>query len=170
MKSILFFLIVFCSFSAYSQKDKKQKYDNGGYSMDGSNDEIQTPKKTNKIIVTNSLKSEENYLHVGKILVQNGYGLKTSNKDFGLFETAPRQMNRKKGWTGIFNIVVADSLITVSGQFCVPISMSFGSGVRSEPSYSEIKYMGKGLFDNSGFYEMLDLAKKFGNNIKYEIQ
>ncbi|MHC1705761.1 MAG: hypothetical protein AB9846_17805 [Tenuifilaceae bacterium] len=127
------------------------------------------PKKANKILIDNSMTFEENYFHVGKILVQNGYGLKTSNKDFGLFETSPKQMKRRQGWTGIFNIVVADSLITVTGQFTAGVSIELGSGVRSEASYYEIKYMGKGLYDNTAFYEMMDLAKKFGPKIKYVI-
>ena len=124
------------------------------------------PKKANKIIIVNSMTLEENYIYVGKILVQNGYGLKTSNKDFGLFETAPKMLNRRQGWTGIFNVVVADSLITLTGQFTAGQSMNYGSGVRSEASYYEIKYMGKGLYDNSAFFEMMDLAMKLGNKIK----
>lgn len=125
------------------------------------------PKKANKIIIVNSKTAEENYIYAGKVLVQNGYGLKTSNKEFGQFETTPKKMNRNKVWTGIFNVSVTDSLITITGQFTNGISFGLGMGARSEASYYEIKYMGKGLFDNSAFYEMIDLALKFGDNIKY---
>lgn len=124
------------------------------------------PKNANKILIVNKMSFTENYAFVGRILVQCGYGLKTANKDFGLFETAPKAMNRKQGWTAIFDIVVADSLITITGQFTSGVSISYGSGVRSEASFYEIKYMGKGLFDNSAFFEMMDVGMKFGDNIQ----
>ena len=139
-----------------------------GYCQTVKHDLNGIPKKANKISILNSMTAEENYIQAGKILVQNGYGLKTSNKEFGQFETAPKAMKRTKSWTAIFNVVVADSLITVTGQYTNGVSLSFGSGVTSEASYYEIKNMGKsGLYDNSAFYEMIDLALKFGANIKY---
>jgi len=142
-----------------------------GYCQAVKHDLNGIPKKANKISILNSKTAEENYIQAGKILVQNGYGLKTSNKEFGQFETAPKQMKRSKAWTGIFNVVVTDSIITVTGQYTSGISMGFGSGVRSEASYSEIKNLGKsGLYDNSAFYEMIDLALKFGDNLKYIAQ
>jgi hypothetical protein len=152
MKKITIIILIIFNFSGYGQVVK--------HDMDG------VPKKANKINVVNSMTFDENYIHVGKILVQNGYGLKTTNKDFGLFETAPKMMTRKQGWTVIFNVVVADSLITVTGQVTAGVSVEYSSGVISEASYNEIKYMGKGLYDNSAFFEMMDLAMKFGNRIK----
>lgn len=156
MKTLTIFTLIVLNLSGYCQNVK--------HDMDA------VPKKANKIIIVNSMTAEENYIHAGKILVQNGYSLKTTNKDFGLFETAPKMMHRKQGWTGIFNIVVANGLITVTGQVTSGVSVGYSAGVRSEASYYEIKYLGKGLYDNSAFFEMMDLAMKFGNNFKYEIQ
>ena len=156
MKTLTIFTLILLSFSGYCQKVKY--------------DLKEVPKQTNKIIIANSKTFEENYIYVGRILVQNGYGIKSSNKEFGQFETAPKEMNRRRGCTAFFNIVIADSLIKVSGQYCVPISIGFGSGVSSEPTYSEIRYLGKGFYDPSFFYEMIDIAMKFGNSLKYEIQ
>jgi len=141
-----------------------------GYCQAVKHDLNGIPKKANKISILNSKTAEENYIQAGKILVQNGYGLKTSNKEFGLFETAPKAMKRKQSWTGMFNVVVTDSLITVTGQCTTGISLGFGSGVTTEPTYYEIKNMGKGLYDNSAFFEMIDLALKFGDNLKYIAQ
>jgi len=139
-----------------------------GYCQAVKHDLNGIPKKANKISILNSKTAEENYIQAGKILVQNGYGLKTSNKEFGQFETTPKPMKRSKVWTAMFNIVVADSLIIVTGQFNTGISIGFGSGVRNEASYNEIKNMGRsGIYDNSAFYEMIDLALKFGDNLKY---
>ena len=161
---------MFAVLSLYAQKEgKRERAQDDVYATGEANNtknSINPPKKTNKINIINSKTIEENYIYVGRILVQNGYGLKTSNKDFGLFETSPKPLNRKKAWTGIFNIVVADSLISVSGQVNSGVSLSFGAAT-SEASYSEINFMGKGLYDNSAFYEMNDLALKFGDNIKY---
>lgn len=152
MKKLTIIFLLALSLPGYSQKVK--------HNLEG------VPKKANKIIIVNSKAAEENYSYVGKILVQNGYGLKISNKEFGQFETTPKQMDRNKAWTGIFNIVVADSLISLTGQVSAGVSLTIGSAT-SEASYYEINFMGKGLYDNSAFYEMIDLAMKFGDNIKY---
>ena len=50
-----------------------------GFSQAVKHDLNGIPKKANKISILNSKTAEENYIQAGKILVQNGYGLKTSN-------------------------------------------------------------------------------------------
>lgn len=156
MKKLTFILFFVITISGYCQKEKY--------------DLSEIPNKANKIIITNSSTAEENYMFVGKILVQNGYGLKIANKDFGQFETEPRPMNRKQGWKAIFNIAIADSSISVTGLFTQGISVSFSANVKNEAAYYKIQKLAKGIFDNTGIYEMTDFALKFGTDIKYVIQ
>lgn len=156
MKILIIFALIALNFTGYCQN---VKHDMAGI-----------PKKTNKIIINNSLTAEENYIHVGKTLVKNGYGLKTSNKDFGIFETEPKNMKRAGNVLCIFNVSISDSNIVLTGKYYEGISSGMGY-TRIEAKYEVIKYWGRGVpYVNNYFYEMMDIAHKLGDNFKYVIE
>jgi len=169
MKSIVLFLIVICSFSAFAQKDKKQKYDNEGYVIDEKEGiDLQAPKKTWKIIVHNNLSADANFTLVGRTLIDNNYTIQIKDKEFYSIQTAPTDVSKKLPGSHFLIFSIKDSTIAVTGKFILNMSIGFGYGVKSEPQYQKIVNSGmKGSILKESFLKMYSFAKLLGNNLTY---
>lgn len=76
------------------------------------------PKNTTKIIVKNRLSKDENFQMVGVALINNGYRIKTKDKDFYTIETEFSQTKRPD-WRVSFMFIISDSAITITGRLFV---------------------------------------------------
>lgn len=129
----------------------------------------QAPKKTTKIFVKDTLTREQNYVLVMQRLIEEGYEIEKTEREFGLITTAISDI---RGINGVYYLYFAakDKEITVRGKLKVNVSLDFGAA-STTPEFSQIENTGmKGSADRICFEVMHNFARSLGTNLLYEIK
>ena len=77
----------------------------------------QAPKKATTATVKTELSQNESFLSIGKTLLQNGYEIEYTQKDFGYVKTA---VVPDKRWSSIqcsFELTASEGKIVITGKF-----------------------------------------------------
>jgi hypothetical protein len=102
----------------------------------------QIPKKANTIIITINGTSEEYFNKISSILLENGYGIQSSDKTIASITTSEKPF--KNGAIKLV-LLLKDQKVLLRGQFSVDLSLGAGN---SSADWMEIQYLG---MNNSPF-------------------
>ena len=161
MKSILTLMFILVSMSLTAQDDVY-----GPTEKKGTN---QVPKKAWKILVKNNLTADENFTLVGRTLADNDYTIEVKDKEFYTIKTTPRDLAKISG-RYFLSFSIRDKVISVTGQAILDMSISFGSGVKSEAAFGKIQNRGMlGSFDKIAFTRMQEFALLLGKEVEYVV-
>jgi hypothetical protein len=126
------------------------------------------PKKANTIIVTNTLTKEQLYNSISNALFEVGYGILNGDKELGQITTTEKSFK-----TGVvkLNILIKDQKVLIRGDFKMSISINYGSGVTSNPSWSMIENKGmKGSAYQDSWNEMIKITDQIPGTKEYLIK
>jgi hypothetical protein len=118
----------------------------------------QIPKGVNKIEVMTWGNQDWSFNKAIAKLTDAGYEIEKAEREFGIIKTAPKQV---KGLNANYYLylTVRDSIINVSGQFVVNVSIGVGYGVSRTPNWTQIENRGmKGSPIKQSFEHMNDFA------------
>lgn len=123
------------------------------------------PFKTNKIIISNSLTADENFMTIGRALISQGYGIYSKDKDFMVMESDFIKLN---GASYVYlKFIIKDSTIELTGK----LVMSMYSAPSSHSVSGEL-VTNKGMRKSPlllSFEKMLDFALLLPRkSMKYE--
>jgi len=148
MKNLILFIFLLLNLSTHSEPKE-------------------VPKKTYKIIVKNNLSAYDNFLMVGRALVDNDYTIESKDKDFYTIKTAKRELYNSRTGSYFLNFAIKAHSISVSGECFADLTINFG-GIRSENSSFRICYKGmNGSLEKDAFREMAEFAKKLGTEFDF---
>ena len=167
MKNLLLIILLVLNLAAFSQGGLFQhKSKNINYSEEKIN-ETEYPRKAYKIIVKNNLSADENYVLVGKTLLDNDWVIESKDKDFHTIKTAIREMYKSRTGSYFLNFTIKDKAIAIMGQCYVDLTMRIGFVESTNASY-KISYKGMdGNLNKNAFLKMADFAKKLGTEFEF---
>ena len=153
MKKILISLFVLIiSFTTYSQN------------------EVEIPKGTNKIILKTGLNESDNIKLILKVLKENDFEISKLDTTTYQIQTTERNLKNGKLPTTIYklNFNINKETISITGRFSIQISIRIGN-VIDNSEYSEITNRGmSGSPFKECFKEMNELCLKIVNQDKIE--
>jgi hypothetical protein len=74
------------------------------------------PEGATRIILTNTLSKEQNFKLIVTKLIDDGWQIASKDLEYGTIETKPKQLGQKSRIEMIYNFVVKDYQITLSGK------------------------------------------------------
>jgi hypothetical protein len=125
------------------------------------------PKKSNAIIITDTLSLLTYYKDISNLLYENGYGILNENRELGIISTTEKSF--KNGVLKL-NFLIKDNKIILRGDFKIDISLSLGS-VSSVPTWSTIQYIGmKNSPSKNAWNEMIKISEAIPGEKEYLIK
>ena len=120
-------------------------------------------KKCNTILIQTSLNGNETFMKWGKHLIQSGFTLDKTNKDFLTISTVPKDASR-------YNMdFILNSSISDSGNIMLNIKWRVKSSILAETDATEFydwEYSkSKGNIQNIIYNDILPMIKSFGEYI-----
>lgn len=124
----------------------------------------QGPKNSTKIMISNSLTAQENFLLVSQKLLGNDYYIESKDKELFYLKTQQKPINK---WTGVYflNIVAFDNKIQITGMMNSTQEITI-SGITTKSEFTPIILKG-GLYKEC-FILMDSFAKKIEGDISYK--
>lgn len=130
----------------------------------------EAPKKAYRCVVLDSLSLDDNFKHAMMKLIEMGYEVDKTEREFGLITTKPREIPKLNG-VYYLSIAAKDKSILVSGQLKMNINVHVGYGVSTVAEYSSIYNGGqKGSGLRRSFEQMDAFAKALSPYVNYEIK
>ena len=153
MKKLLFiFSFTILSFTSYSQ------------------DEVEIPKGTNKIVLRTELNERDNVKLLLRILKDNDFEIGKLDTTIFQFQTSVRNLKRKSvsSTTYTLNFNLYDDFISVTGRMSTNLTISMGT-ISTEVGNNEISNKGMGGSPlKECFKEMNELCLKIVSQDKIE--
>lgn len=129
----------------------------------------QAPKNAYRITATDTLSMDSNYKLVMNALIEMGYEVANTEREFGLITTGTKQIPRMGG-VYYLSIVTKDNKVLIAGQFRVNGGVEAG-GVITMDEFSAIRNKGMtGSAPRRSFVEMEKFARTISPYLTYEIK
>ena len=155
-KKIAFLFLMFLgSFSVYAKDKQMEK-------------EMTAPKGAWKIVVKNNLSAVKNDALIDSIIDVNDFMVQSKDPQLNLIRASNKNNFKKKIVTYLYNIIVIDNSITISGKFSTDISVGPKYNAKSEATFSKISNRGiKGAIHHETFSKLQSFAHLLGHNLEY---
>jgi|WetSurSiteA1Bulk_404760.scaffolds.fasta_scaffold07298_7 hypothetical protein len=124
-------------------------------------------KKTNTIIIYDTIPGHNIWSELTGILVENGYGILSADKETGTVTTTERAF--ESGSLKI-NILVRDNRITMRGDYRTDLSVTM-YGVTSSSTWTQITYAGqRNSINMSAWNEFYKLSQQIPGTREYLVK
>ena len=129
----------------------------------------QAPKNAYKITATDTLSLDANFKLVMNALIEMGYEVANTEREFGLITTGTKQIP-KMGGVYYLSIVAKDKKVLITGQLRMNGGIAVG-GIITTDDFSPIYNGGlKGSGLRRSFEEMEKVARSISPSITYDIK
>ncbi len=123
--------------------------------------------KANTIIITDTLSAQSYWKIVSALLIENGFGIQSADKETGTISTLPRSF---KNGDSRFNLLIQDKRIVIRGDLTTGIGIDYGS-VSSGASWYMIENKGgKGSPYNNAWNELFKFAELIPGKKEYLVK
>ena len=145
MKKLIICILFFCSYNMFAQTLK-----------------FEIPARTYKIIVRDTLSTEDNFEMVGRTLSENGFTIEAKDKEFYTIKSGNQEFG--SGNTYFMNFALKKNEIIITGQFKINLTLQM-YGVRSVDEFNKIIYTSG--YPKKAFLKMNEFALKLGSFLEY---
>ena len=167
MKNLILLILLVSNFTAFSQGGIFQKKNKNINQTEEKTEGKEVPKRTFKIIVKNNFSADENFILVGKTLIDNDWSIDKKDKDFYTIKSGTRELYKSRTGSYSLDFAIKDKSISVTGTCTVDITLNFGGAVSTNSSY-RICYKGmNGSIAKDAFIKMAEFAKKLGTEFDF---
>jgi hypothetical protein len=98
------------------------------------------PEGATRIILTNKLNKEQNFKLIVTKLIDDGWQIASKDLEYGTIETKPKQLGQKSRIEMIYNFVVKDYQIILSGKQSNYLDYNNNNVVVMRSSWDDIYY------------------------------